>query len=248
MSRQNKTSPDGLRWWQSIQGGKPNSTYFNKTVDSLFEIFPPVPSMVASSPSRCITCAVVGNSGNLNRSRYGPLIDFHDIVIRINRGRTKGYETDVGTKTTHHVMYPESANKLPNTTYLLFFPFKISDFLWLHKKFNPEKNKATGLDNFANKDLVMILNPAFMRYVHEDWLGRRGYYPSTGFLTVILSLQMCDEVSVFGFGADSDGNWSHYFEKLTDKRLKTGAHPGTDEYNIIMKLHKKKKITFFRGW
>lgn len=61
---------------------------------------------------------------------------YPSVLSRINRGRTKGYETDVGTKTTHHVMYPESSTRLGNTTHLLFFPFKTHDFLWLMKDLN----------------------------------------------------------------------------------------------------------------
>nr|XP_033492351.1 CMP-N-acetylneuraminate-beta-galactosamide-alpha-2,3-sialyltransferase 1-like [Epinephelus lanceolatus] len=233
------------REYPRLQGEMRNFTFYKTTVDNLFKIFPPVPDVVEFSPDRCRTCAVVGNSVNLKRSHYGPLIDIHDTVIRMNHGRTKGYETDVGTKTTHHVMYPESAVSLDNTTHLVLFPFKIKDLLWLLKKFDSgEKNAG---NRIANKDLVIILNPAFMRYVHETWLLKKGRYPSTGFMTVVLSLQICDEVSVFGFGADSDGNWSHYFEILTNKRLRTGPHAGAREYEVIQQLYQKKKIRFFKG-
>lgn len=44
---------------------------------------------------------------------------------------------------------------------------------------------------------VMILNPGFMKYVHENWLGKKGRYPSTGFMTLALSMHMCDEVGLF---------------------------------------------------
>ncbi|XP_025760325.1 CMP-N-acetylneuraminate-beta-galactosamide-alpha-2,3-sialyltransferase 1 [Oreochromis niloticus] len=294
---------------QALQGEKENFTVYNKTLQSVFETITLIADIEEPRPDRCRSCAVVGNSGNLRGSHYGPMIDAHDIVIRINRGRTKGYETDAGTKTTHHVMYPESATRLDNTTNLLFFPFKTPDFLWLLKALNPRKNGAPNSSKIANKDLVsilslakqnsalmtwsgefrenvmlpvapqivqelrdalvqfweeihhntiirsvprhsqvMILHPAFMKYVHEVWLRKRGAYPSTGFLTVVLSLLMCDEVNVFGFGADSEGNWSHYFEILRNKKLKTGGHPGQEEYKMIDRLHKRKKIFFFKGW
>ncbi|XP_051811530.1 CMP-N-acetylneuraminate-beta-galactosamide-alpha-2,3-sialyltransferase 1-like [Acanthochromis polyacanthus] len=248
LSKQYRTSEDDFNWWKDLYGEKCNFTFFSATVDKLFQIFPPVPDVLEPRPDRCRTCAVVGNSVNLKGSHYGPLIDFHDIVIRMNYGRTTGYEADVGTKTTHHVFYPESATSLANTTYLLFFPFKISDFLWLLNKLDPEEDSAVNSKRIANKDLVMILNPAFMRYVHDAWLGQRGYYPSTGFLTFALSLLICDEVNVFGFGADSDGNWNHYYEQHKYKDLKTGAHPGTFEYQTIEKLHKRQMIEFFKGW
>ncbi|XP_018526137.1 CMP-N-acetylneuraminate-beta-galactosamide-alpha-2,3-sialyltransferase 1 isoform X2 [Lates calcarifer] len=248
LSIKNKITEDIFNWWKRLQGEKRNFTYYNEAVDTVFKVIPPFPDFAEPSPDRCKICAVVGNSANLKGSRYGPLIDFHDIVIRINRGRTKGYEADVGTKTTYHIMYPESATYLENTTRLIMFPFKSSDFLWLMKKLNPGENGAVNSKLIANKNLVAILSPEFMKYVHEAWLGNKGYYPSTGFLTFALSLFLCDEVTVFGFGADSDGNWSHYFERLGNKNLKTGAHPGGYEYDVMVQLDKKKKIRFFKGW
>ena len=44
--------------------------------------------------------AIVGSSGNLNNSNNGNLIDSFDDVIRFNTSITKGFEDDVGTKTT----------------------------------------------------------------------------------------------------------------------------------------------------
>uniref|UniRef100_A0A3Q0RTP3 ST3 beta-galactoside alpha-2,3-sialyltransferase 1 n=1 Tax=Amphilophus citrinellus TaxID=61819 RepID=A0A3Q0RTP3_AMPCI len=211
LSRKYKLSEDDFNWWK---------VKYEKST-----ILTPIADVAEPSPDRCRSCAVVGNSGNLKGSRYGALIDFHDIVIRINYGRTKGYETDVGAKTTHRVMYPESATKLDNTTHLLFFPFKTHDFQWLYKSFH----------------CLFIAEINVFRL-------KKGYYPSTGFLTVVLSFLMCDEVNIFGFGADSEGNWSHYFGILRNKQIKTGAHPGQYEYEMIEKLHKRKKIIFFKGW
>lgn len=41
---------------------------------------------------------------------------------------------------------------------------------------------------------VMIYNPAFFKYVHEAWLDGHGHYPSTGFLSLLLAVHICDEV------------------------------------------------------
>jgi hypothetical protein len=41
---------------------------------------------------------------------------------------------------------------------------------------------------------VLVLNPVFMKYVHETWLDYQGKYPSTGFMALILSLHICDKV------------------------------------------------------
>lgn len=53
------------------------------------------------------------------------------VLSRMNKARTSGYERDVGSRTTHHIIYPESAIDLDNTTSLVFFPFKTLDLQWL---------------------------------------------------------------------------------------------------------------------
>ncbi|XP_073319055.1 CMP-N-acetylneuraminate-beta-galactosamide-alpha-2,3-sialyltransferase 1-like [Pagrus major] len=242
---------DAFNWWKRLQVEQRSFRAYTETVDRLFEIIPPSPGLTEPSPDCCRTCAVVGNSVNLNGSHYGPDIDSHDIVIRMNHGHTKGYEADVGTRTTHHVMYPESAVDLDITTHLVLVPFKILDLEWLMKalttgfygkSYAPVKSNIT-----ANRELVMVVNPAFMRWVHDSWLMKKGQYPSTGFMVLILALRICDEVHVFGYGADKDGNWSHYWEKLKNKKFKTGIHPGTHEYGIIRKLAEQQKLKFYEG-
>ncbi|XP_034748018.1 CMP-N-acetylneuraminate-beta-galactosamide-alpha-2,3-sialyltransferase 1-like [Etheostoma cragini] len=245
-------SDDDFNWWKCLQSEKGNYSTFRATVARLFLTVPPSPDVLESSPDRCRTCAVVGNSVNLRRSHYGPIIDIHDIIIRMNTGQMKGYEADVGTRTTHHVMYPESSVDLDNTTHLVLAPFKIKDLEWLTKalttgfkgrSYAPVKSKIK-----SNMDLVMVLNPAFIRYVHNTWLKKKGNYPSTGFLALVLALHMCDEVSVFGYGADSDGNWSHYWEELKNKKLKTGGHSGNTEFEMIQELDERQKLKFYTGF
>ncbi|KAM9737176.1 CMP-N-acetylneuraminate-beta-galactosamide-alpha-2,3-sialyltransferase 1-like isoform 2-T2 [Menidia menidia] len=247
--RQNLSEED-FSWWKHLQSEKRGLSAYKATVKKLFEILPSSPDPTEpSSPDRCRTCAVVGNSVNLRGSYYGPLIDFKDVVIRMNGAQIKGYEADVGSRTTHRVLYPESAVPLDNSTRMLLFPFKLADIEWLINGFtrlpgaSPEKYRLK-----ANKDLVMVVNPALMRYTHEVWLGKKGSYPSTGFMTFILALHICDEVHVFGFGTDSNGSWSHYWEKPKDKSFQTGINPGHHEFNIIQELAQKKVVTFYRGW
>ncbi|XP_029919339.1 CMP-N-acetylneuraminate-beta-galactosamide-alpha-2,3-sialyltransferase 1-like [Myripristis murdjan] len=243
---------DAFNWWKHLQNDRSSLTDYREVVDKLFQIFPNRQYNTEPSPDKCRTCAVVGNSMNLKGSHYGALIDSHDIIIRMNGGHTQGYEADVGTRTTHHVMYPESAMDLGNTTHLVLFPFKTMDLRWLVSAFTTGSITVTyttvKAKIKANKDLVMVLSPAFIKYVHEVWLDNPAHtYPSTGFMTVVLSLHMCDEVSVFGFGADSDGNWSHYWEKLKDKQFRTGLHKGPYEFKVIQQLSERQKLEMFKG-
>uniref|UniRef100_A0A3B5PVT0 CMP-N-acetylneuraminate-beta-galactosamide-alpha-2,3-sialyltransferase 1-like n=1 Tax=Xiphophorus maculatus TaxID=8083 RepID=A0A3B5PVT0_XIPMA len=234
-------APDTVQWTPEAE----------LTQKRLFEIFPSFPIFGKPTADRIRSCAVVGNSVNLKGSGYGRLIDSHEVIIRMNFGPVKGYEEDVGTKTTHRAMYPESAMDLDNCTHLVLFPFKINDIEWIIKAFTtgfygrsyaPIKSKIK-----ANKNLVLVVNPAFMKYAHEIWLEKMGSYPSTGFMTFLLTLHVCDEVHVFGFGADNKGSWKHYWETLQNKNFKTGLHPGPHEYKIIQRLADGKTIKLYKG-
>ncbi|KFO35645.1 Alpha-N-acetylgalactosaminide alpha-2,6-sialyltransferase 2 [Fukomys damarensis] len=63
-------------------------------------------------PANCIRCAVVGNAGILNGSCQGLNIDAHDYVFRLNGAVIKGFERDVGTKTS---FYGFTVNTMKNS-------------------------------------------------------------------------------------------------------------------------------------
>jgi len=50
---------------------------------------------------------------------------------RMNQAPTVGFEGDVGGRTTHHFMYPESAKNLPANVSFVLVPFKALDLLWI---------------------------------------------------------------------------------------------------------------------
>ncbi|KAG9281344.1 CMP-N-acetylneuraminate-beta-galactosamide-alpha-2,3-sialyltransferase 2-like [Astyanax mexicanus] len=238
------------KWWQSLQG-RPKNMNYTAIVETIFSMFPDENHHSDSGPDRCRLCALVGNSGNLEGSHYGPLIDAHDFVIRINAGPTEGYERDVGSKTTHRAMYPESAVDIDNSTHFVLIPFKMIDLKWIvsifttkHITRSPRKVKSSVQ---ANMDKVMILHPEFIKYVHENWLEKKGRYPSTGFIMLVLSLHICDQVNVFGFGASKSGVWHHYFDKKYNVFHNTNNHKGGNEYNLILQLEKKKWIHLYKG-
>ncbi|XP_062846831.1 CMP-N-acetylneuraminate-beta-galactosamide-alpha-2,3-sialyltransferase 1-like [Trichomycterus rosablanca] len=246
------TVPLQEAWIRLQRRNRGSNKHYYVIKDSLFSLFPDKEYYNDSSHDRCRTCAVVGNSANLNGSLYGPLIDAHDFVLRMNQGPTKGFETDVGTRTTHRAMYPVSAMDMDNSTHMVLLPFSVRDLEWLISAFTTKHinrtHTAVKATIEANKDKVMVMNPGFMKYVHAYWLKGKGRIPSTGFIMLVFSLHICDQVNVFGFGADRKGRWLHYFDSTHRPKFNTGNHRGSFEHTIIMELHKKKKITVFKGW
>ncbi|KAG9461845.1 hypothetical protein GDO78_015581 [Eleutherodactylus coqui] len=103
----------------------------NRAIEEMFKVIPGNNHLLDHNPYRCQTCAVVGNSGNLKGSDYGPDIDGHDFVLRMNHAPTARYEKDVGNKTTHHFVYPESVRDLQDNTSMVLIPFKTLDLQWI---------------------------------------------------------------------------------------------------------------------
>ncbi|KAM6958933.1 CMP-N-acetylneuraminate-beta-galactosamide-alpha-2,3-sialyltransferase 1-like [Aplochiton taeniatus] len=253
MTRENSfLSEETFRWWQWLQSERQPAN-LSDVVEKLFWVIPGEQVDMNASPERCRTCAVVGNSGNLKGSHYGSLIDSNSVIIRMNQAPTSGFEEDVGSRTTHHVMYPESATDLDNSTSLLFIPFKTLDLQWIISALTTGTIEQTYIPVMykikANKDKVLIYSPTFFKYVYDSWLENHGRYPSTGFLSLLFAIHVCDEVNVFGFGADQHGNWHHYWEEnyMGGAFRHTGVHDGDYEYNVTLLLAEKQKIKIFKG-
>ncbi|XP_058244044.1 CMP-N-acetylneuraminate-beta-galactosamide-alpha-2,3-sialyltransferase 2 [Hemibagrus wyckioides] len=245
-------SSDVYYWWVMLQPQfKPHS--IQQVLQRLFQVIPGHSPYGSWDPARCLRCAVVGNSGNLRGTRYGSVIDGHTYIMRINLAPTVGYEEDVGSHTTHHFMYPESAKNLAANVSFVLVPFKTLDLLWITSALSTGQIRFTyaPVKQFlrVDKDKVQIFNPAFFKYIHDRWTRHHGRYPSTGMLVLFFALHVCDEVNVFGFGADNRGNWHHYWEqnRYSGEFRKTGVHDADYEAQIIERLAKAGKITVFHG-
>ncbi|XP_060766372.1 ST3 beta-galactoside alpha-2,3-sialyltransferase 8 [Neoarius graeffei] len=245
----NQIDPDSLKWWLGLQ--KSSNGHINEIIEKMFTVISPPGIKQMSQPSQCQKCAVVGNSGNLLQSKYGAMIDSHSFVFRMNKAKTLGFEQHVGNKTTHHIMYPESAVDLAPGVHLVLLPFKLRDLEWVTSALSTGEVKSTYMKVKelvqADKDKVMVVNPSFFKYTHDRWTEHHGRYPSTGMLAVVFALHLCDEVSVFGYGADSQGNWHHYWEdnKYAGAFRKTGVHSGDFERDVILKLDAEGKIKLY---
>ncbi|XP_068449684.1 ST3 beta-galactoside alpha-2,3-sialyltransferase 8 isoform X2 [Clinocottus analis] len=244
----NNFDPEALRWWLSLQRSG-NDQSLKDVMSEMFKVISPPTVDFRPLPSACRSCAVVGNSGNLRQSGNGKLIDSHDSVIRMNKAVTGGFEKDVGNRTTHHFLYPESAVDVARDVSLVLLPFKLRDLEWLTSALSTGQVKMTYMrvkDRVeADKDKVLVVNPVFFKYANDRWTEGHGRYPSTGMLAIIFALHTCDQVSVFGYGADKQGNWHHYWEenRYAGAFRKTGVHSADFETQIIQQLAKEGKIS-----
>ncbi|XP_062382301.1 alpha-N-acetylgalactosaminide alpha-2,6-sialyltransferase 2-like [Sardina pilchardus] len=149
-----------------------------------------------SSSPVCVTCAVVGNGGILRGSRQGSAIDAHHYVFRLNGAITKGYEEDVGSKTSFYGFTTNSMKnslsaynrdgftQTPQSQELkyIFIPAEPRDYVML-KAALQRTTVPSGKDQgdrptkyFGSKPSVekfRILHPDFITYVVKRFLKSR---------------------------------------------------------------------------
>ncbi|XP_026172033.1 alpha-N-acetylgalactosaminide alpha-2,6-sialyltransferase 1-like [Mastacembelus armatus] len=141
----------------------------------------------------CVRCAVVGTGGILNGSKMGKEIDSHDYVFRMNGAVVKGYEEDVGNKTSVYVHTALSitssldlfkrhgSTSAPNDEGIKYvlIPEGMKDFNWLEGLLKGERVSAGPYKNQRpwtyyggqfNESRVYVLHQDFLRYVRNRFL------------------------------------------------------------------------------
>ncbi|KAG8512952.1 Alpha-N-acetylgalactosaminide alpha-2,6-sialyltransferase 2 [Galemys pyrenaicus] len=188
----------------------------------------------------CLRCAVVANGGILNGSRQGPKIDAHDFVFRLNGAVIKGFEEDVGTKTSFYGFTVNSMkNSLVNYEHLgftsvpqgenvryIFIPSSIRDYVMLQSALLgvpvPEgHDKGDMPQTYFGPDSppgkFKLLHPNFIHYLTERFLNSSNtaakgiYIPSTGAIILLTALHTCDQVSAYGFITRNYKKFSRYY-------------------------------------
>ncbi|XP_004860819.1 alpha-N-acetylgalactosaminide alpha-2,6-sialyltransferase 2 isoform X2 [Heterocephalus glaber] len=175
--------------WQGLSRQAITSTLSLLNSSKTAELFAPS----REPPGNCIRCAVVGNGGILNGSRQGLDIDAHDYVFRLNGAVIKGFERDVGTKTS---FYGFTVNTMKNSLIsywdlgftsvpqgqdlrYIFIPSSIREYLMLRSAIlgvpvpeGPDEGDRPhtyfGPETSASK--FKLLHPDFIRYLKERFL------------------------------------------------------------------------------
>ncbi|XP_010004874.1 PREDICTED: CMP-N-acetylneuraminate-beta-1,4-galactoside alpha-2,3-sialyltransferase isoform X4 [Chaetura pelagica] len=213
----------------------------------------------------CRRCIIVGNGGVLANKSLGLKIDDYDVVIRLNSAPVKGFEKDVGGKTTLRITYPEGAiqkmEQYEKDSLFVLAGFKWQDFKWL--KYIVYKEKVSASDGFwksvatrvpREPHEIRILNPFFIQEAAFSFIGLpfnnglmgRGNIPTLGSVAITMALHNCDEVAVAGFGYDmsSPNAPLHYYENIKMSAIKESwTHNIQREKEFLRKLVKARVIT-----
>ncbi|XP_023817664.1 CMP-N-acetylneuraminate-beta-galactosamide-alpha-2,3-sialyltransferase 4-like [Oryzias latipes] len=199
----------------------------------------------------------------LKVKKYSPIVICYSVAHRLNDAPVRGFEKDVGNKTTMRIFYPESATYNPGLhneedTLMVLVPFKTNDLRWLKEILYDEKrvrNKreysiiiSTCLNFFWTRSqpggkVFTTFSLYNLGILHEPAVLccflQKNFHPTTGFLAVFVALNYCDVVHLAGFGYPPKRDQQHpihYFDHNTMKAMMKSPHDISHEARVLKKL------------
>ncbi|KAI5383866.1 variant 2, Sialyltransferase-like protein 2 [Lathyrus oleraceus] len=144
-------------------------------------------------------CAVIGNSGDLLKTKFGKEIDGYDAVLRENGAPTQNYTDYVGRKSTFRLLNRGSAKALD----------KVVELDEKRKEVLIVKTTIHDIMNKMIKELP-IKNPVYLMLGASFGSAAKG----TGLKALEFALSMCDSVDMYGFTVDPGyKEWTRYFSE-----------------------------------
>ncbi|GMH23465.1 hypothetical protein Nepgr_025308 [Nepenthes gracilis] len=144
-------------------------------------------------------CAVIGNSGDLLKTKFGKEIDGYDAVFRENGAPIQNYTEYVGTKSTFRLLNRGSAKALD----------KVAELYDAGKEVLIIK---TTIHDSISKMIreVPIRNPVYLMLGASFGSAAKG----TGLKALEFALSICDTVDMYGFTVDPGyKEWTRYFSE-----------------------------------
>ncbi|CAA2966493.1 sialyltransferase 2 isoform X1 [Olea europaea subsp. europaea] len=184
--------------WRRINKGVLLNKCENRTLcmEKLSLVLPERPPYI---PRQFGRCAVIGNSGDLLKTKFGNEIDSYDAVVRENGAPIQNFTEYVGTKSTFRLLNRGSAKALD----------KVAELYDTGKEVLIVK---TTIHDIMSKMIreVPILNPVYLMLGSSFGSAAKG----TGLKALEFALSMCDTVDMYGFTVDPGyKEWSRYFSE-----------------------------------
>eukprot|EP00003_Mantamonas_plastica_P032379 TRINITY_DN877_c0_g1_i8.p1 TRINITY_DN877_c0_g1~~TRINITY_DN877_c0_g1_i8.p1 ORF type:complete len:455 (+),score=110.92 TRINITY_DN877_c0_g1_i8:743-2107(+) len=243
-------------------GGRSTSFSYKMLYDNkLRDYFKGEPTRIANQ-DKYETCALVANSGLVLSKEYGQQIDSHDAVIRCNLGPTKGYEKNVGSKTTFRVivstdwMWLVNGEPLPNGMIESQVQTK-EEYLngtetWVLRSASGEKNQPVDgfkhAHNLMGKLKTVALSVDFLERDSLDCSGNvfptfHAEQTTTGMVGFYFALNHCKKISLYGFQDVTEetaefGQFTYYDHSLkaTWKTYALGIRENMDDEHMVLKV------------
>lgn len=219
--------------WRRINKGVHLNRCENKTLcmEKLALVLPDIPPLV---PRQFGRCAVIGNSGDLLKTKFGEEIDGYDAVVRENGAPIQNYTEYVGRKSTFRLLNRGSAKALD----------KVAELDETGKEVLIVK---TTIHDIMSKMIreIPIHNPVYLMLGASFGSAAKG----TGLKALEFALSICDFVDMYGFTVDPGyKEWTRYFSE--SRQGHTPLH-GRAYYQMmeclgLIKIHSPMRADFRR--
>ena len=173
---------------------------------------------------------LIGNGSSVLDNKYGTKIDDFDIIVRFNNFKVKGYEKNVGTKTSYWFTWCLfNVDNLINIDTIYFHS-------WVKDK-HRDKNYIEMIKLLSN---IVVVEYSLLDEIKLEI----PYYPhksfSTGLIATHMMLKQYKQVYLYGFDWWRSGLKHHYGDNHTRGRL---HHPKL-EYQYYKKFMQLNRIVF----
>eukprot|EP00873_Tetraselmis_striata_P022636 jgi/Tetstr1/442900/TSEL_030963.t1 len=222
------------------------------------------------------SCAVVGNGGGLTLANFGSAVDSHDIVMRTNQAPTYSayYRKLVGQRTSFRLLNHLWSANYAFRLYKKNLPLERNAWLIISRASGHIFDKLAGFLSDERPDVrVLMLSGRTVGLARRLLLDYRirlcqagsgpypgGAVPSSGLVSVLLLMQMCRNVTVYGFGSDQPDPTRraeypgkrlphvpyHYFVGHQARAVGMPVHSWPAEERLLTALHKAGRIQFCR--
>ncbi|KAL3655069.1 Sialyltransferase-like protein 2 [Castilleja foliolosa] len=196
--------------WRRINKGVLLNGCKNRTLcmEKLSLVLPDRPPY---TPRQFGRCAVIGNSGDLLKTKFGDEIDGYDAVVRENGAPIQNFTAYVGTKSTFRLLNRGSAKALD----------KVAE---LYDKGKEVLIVKTTIHDIMNKMIqeIPILNPVYLMLGASFGSAAKG----TGLKALEFALSMCDTVDMYGFTVDP--GYKEWWDKIF-LRISARPHPSAGQ-------------------
>ena len=194
---------------------------------------------------------LIGNGSSVLDNEMGEYIDSEfDLVYRINRFKTKGFENYVGTRVDGWFLAETGAQWIGSSTEEVEGSIRYKDFEYIFlvmPNFKLNSTEHRNLSSVLNDEIQLI--PSKYEDDINSIVDLKPMWPTSGLVAIQFLLENYQNIHIHGFdGKSKKYEYIHYYDGGDETRLTERWHRPRIDHNIELEkkylnmLRKDKKV------